>query len=62
MELSEHMIDFEKCSAIKSQILADFVAEWAEPDSAIEGVVTKSPWLIYCDGPWGRQESEQLQY
>jgi hypothetical protein len=26
MELSEHVVDFEKCSAIKSQILADFVA------------------------------------
>jgi hypothetical protein len=27
MELSEHVVDFEKHSAIKSQILADFVAE-----------------------------------
>jgi hypothetical protein len=27
MELSEHFVDFEKCSAIKSQILADFVVE-----------------------------------
>jgi hypothetical protein len=27
MELSEHVVDFEKCSAIKSQILADFMAE-----------------------------------
>jgi hypothetical protein len=53
MELSEHVIDFEKCSAIKSQILADFVAKWTEPGSTIEGVVTKSPWLIYCDGAWG---------
>jgi hypothetical protein len=26
MELSEHVIDFEKRSAIKSQILADFIA------------------------------------
>jgi hypothetical protein len=37
MELSEHVVDFEKHSAIKSQILADFVAEWIEPGSAIEG-------------------------
>jgi hypothetical protein len=27
MELSEHVVDFEKRNAIKSQILADFVAE-----------------------------------
>jgi hypothetical protein len=27
MELSEHIVDFEKRNAIKSQILADFVAE-----------------------------------
>jgi hypothetical protein len=26
MELSEHVADFEKCSVIKSQILADFIA------------------------------------
>jgi hypothetical protein len=35
MELSEHVVDFEKRSAIKSQILANFVAEWMEPGSAI---------------------------
>jgi hypothetical protein len=27
MELSKHVVDFEKCNAIKSQILADFVVE-----------------------------------
>jgi hypothetical protein len=27
MELSKHVVDFVKCSAIKSQILADFMAE-----------------------------------
>jgi hypothetical protein len=27
MELSEYVVDFERCNAIKSQILADFVAE-----------------------------------
>jgi hypothetical protein len=34
MELSEHVVDFEKRSAIKSQILANFVSEWIEPGSA----------------------------
>jgi hypothetical protein len=27
LELSEYVIDFEKCSTIKSQVLGDFVAE-----------------------------------
>jgi hypothetical protein len=54
MELSEHVVYFEKCNAIKSQILADFMAEWTEPSSSIEGVVPESPWLIYCDGAWGQ--------
>jgi hypothetical protein len=39
MELSEHVADFEKHSAIKSQILAKFVVEWTEPGSTILGVV-----------------------
>jgi hypothetical protein len=52
-------VDFEKRSAIKSQILADFMAEWTEPGSAIEGAVPESPWLVYCDGAWGQQEPEQ---
>jgi hypothetical protein len=53
MELSEHIIDFKKRSAIKSQILADFVAEWMEMGSATKGAVLESPWLVYCDGAWG---------
>jgi hypothetical protein len=43
----------KKCSAIKSQILANFVAEWTEPGSVIEAAVPKSPWLICCNGAWG---------
>jgi hypothetical protein len=53
MELSEHVIDFEKHSAIESQILVDFIAEWMEVGSATEGPIPKSPWLVYCDGAWG---------
>jgi hypothetical protein len=58
MDLSERIVDFEKCSAVKSQILVDFVAEWMEPGSVIEGVVHESPWLICCDGAWGQQKLE----
>jgi hypothetical protein len=53
MEPSKHVIDFKKRSAIKSQVLANFVVEWTEPDSTIEGEVPESPWLVYCDRAWG---------
>jgi hypothetical protein len=50
---SKHIVDFEKGSAIKSQILADFMAEWTEPSFTIEGAVPESPWLVCCDRSWG---------
>jgi hypothetical protein len=53
MELSEYVVDFKKCSAIKSQILVDFVAEWTEPSFTVEGAVPESAWLIYYDEVWG---------
>jgi hypothetical protein len=34
MELSEYVIDFETRNIVKSQVQADFVAEWTEPGSA----------------------------
>jgi ribonuclease HI len=53
MEISEHVVDFEKYSAIKSQILADFVTEWMELGSAKKGIVPESTWIVCCDGTWG---------
>jgi ribonuclease HI len=53
MELSEHIVDFEKRSAIKSPFLADFMAEWMEPGFATKRAVPESPWLVCCDGTWG---------
>jgi hypothetical protein len=53
MELSEHLVDFEKRSAIKSQVLADFIADWTEPSGYTEGTVVKTPWQVYYDGTWG---------
>jgi predicted regulator of amino acid metabolism with ACT domain len=41
-ELSEHIVHFEKRSATKSQILADFVAEWMKPGFEVEGQVPES--------------------
>jgi hypothetical protein len=53
MELPEHLVDFEKRSTIKSQILADFMVEWTKPGSETEGAMPESPWLVNCDGAWG---------
>jgi hypothetical protein len=53
MGLLEYVIDFEKHSAIKSQVLVDFVAEWMEPSSVIEGEVPETPWVVYCDSLGG---------
>jgi hypothetical protein len=53
MELSKHMIDFEKRSTIKSQVLADFITDWTEPSSYTEGLVMDTPWQVYCDRAWG---------
>jgi hypothetical protein len=53
MELSEYTVNFKKRSAIKSQVLTDFVAEWKEPGSVTEGEVPKTPWVVYCNEAWG---------
>jgi hypothetical protein len=53
MELLEHVIDFEKRSGAKSQVLADFIVDWTEPSSYTEGIVIDTPWQVYCDGAWG---------
>jgi hypothetical protein len=35
-ELSEYVVDFERRSAIKSQVLADFVVDWTSPSQNFE--------------------------
>jgi hypothetical protein len=49
MELFEHVVDFEKKSAIKSHVLADFIADWTQSSSYTEGPVIDTPWKVYCD-------------
>jgi hypothetical protein len=53
MELSEHVVYFEKRSAIKSQVLADFITDWTEPSSYTECIVIGIPWQVYYDRAWG---------
>jgi hypothetical protein len=50
-ELSEYVVDFERRSAIKSQVLADFVVDWTSPVQNIEENVPE-PWIVQCDGAW----------
>lgn len=50
-ELSGYVVDFERRSALKSQVLADFVVDCTSPivrNNSCEEV----PWVIYCDGAW----------
>jgi hypothetical protein len=47
-DLLEYVIDFEKCTAIKLQIMA----EWTKPHAQTD-IVQESPWIVYCDGAWG---------
>jgi hypothetical protein len=42
-ELLEYIVDFEKRSAIKLQILVDFVAEWTEPQSQTNSTTQEPP-------------------
>jgi hypothetical protein len=52
-ELSEHIIDFGKRSAIKSQILANFIVDWTSPSSITADEELVPVWEIRCDGAWG---------
>jgi hypothetical protein len=52
-ELSEHTIDFGKRSAIKSQVLVDFVVDWTSPSNATRDVELVPVWEIRCDRAWG---------
>jgi hypothetical protein len=49
MELSEHVVDFEKRSSVKSQVLADFIVDWTEPLGYTKGTVVEMPWQVYSD-------------
>jgi hypothetical protein len=50
-ELSEYVLDFERRSAIKSQVLADFVMDWTSPTQKFEENAPE-PWIVQCDGAW----------
>jgi ribonuclease HI len=57
-ELSQYFIEFEKRTAIKSQVLADFIADWTPSENNEEQKEHQEwtihcDWIIHCDGAWG---------
>jgi ribonuclease HI len=50
-ELSGYHITFEPRTSIKSQVLADFIVDWAGPVTQQNKPVEKV-WTIHCDGAW----------
>jgi hypothetical protein len=44
-------MDFERRSAIKSQVLADFVVDWTSPTQYLDEEIPM-PWIVQCDGTW----------
>jgi hypothetical protein len=52
-ELSEYTVDFGKRSAIKSQVLADFVVNWTSLSSTSGDEELVPVWEIMCDRAWG---------
>jgi hypothetical protein len=50
-KFSEYIVDFERRSAIKSQVLADFVVDWTSPTQNLDEKMP-APWIVQCDGAW----------
>jgi hypothetical protein len=50
-ELSEYTVDFERRSAIKSQVFADFIVDWTS-QTHNPGKEILTPWVVQCDGAW----------
>jgi hypothetical protein len=44
-------VDFKRRSAIKSQVLVDFVVDWTSPTQNSDEEIP-TPWIVQCDGTW----------
>jgi hypothetical protein len=60
-ELAEHVINFVARSAIKSQVLVDFVADWTPSAPKGEAIVTEPVWEVQCDGAYCHLGQRQQQ-
>jgi hypothetical protein len=52
-ELNEFTIDYVHRSSIKSQALADFIADWTPGDQEEEINKDAEAWTVFYDGSWG---------
>ena len=52
-ELNEYIVDFEHKSAIKSQELVDFIANWMSSAFDTTLKFEEPEWTVHCDGAWG---------
>ena len=55
--LASHTIDFIPRSAIKSQVLADFVADWTPSAPSQNPPIIKAIWQLECDGAYCKNGS-----
>ena len=53
-QLAEHAIDFISKSTIKSQVLADFIADWTPVAPSQEQPKIEAIWQLECDGAYLR--------
>ena len=53
-KLAEHTIDFVPRTAIKSQVLAEFIADWTPAVPSQETPKLESIWQLECDGAYQR--------
>ena len=62
INLAEHGIDYDKRTAIKSQVLADFLVDWTETEHIPPPPDTGLHWLMHFDGSNNVAEYEALAH
>jgi len=56
-QLESHTIDFVPRSAIKSQVLANFVADWTPSTPSQNPPIIEAIWQLECDGAYCKNGS-----
>ena len=56
-KLAEHTIDFVPRTVIKSQVLAEFIADWTPAMPSQEPPKLESIWHLECDGAYQRDRA-----
>jgi hypothetical protein len=60
-ELSKYIMDFERRSVIKSQVLEDFVVDWTSPTQNLDEKMP-APWIVSAMELGAIKESEFRQW